>query len=301
MPKQIYQLQLAEDGKELDIHGTPMFPCACYDIDVRRNALQEVPWHWHEEIEVICLIHGKGTAYVDQTAYPMKEGDGLFINTNALHSLFMEEGQPCQVHSFVFSPEILYGTAGSLFEQRYVKPLLDAPARGIWLTPQIPSHKQAIRHIEEAFLAYASEEFGWEMLVRAHLSQLWVQVAASQIRPLGEAPATETSDTHRLKDMLAYLNGHYQEDINLTDLARIAHVSERECLRCFQRTIGIPPMKYLQKLRISKACVLLADTATPITDISGQCGFESPSYFSQIFRRLVGVTPKQYRQQSTLH
>lgn len=298
MPRQIYQLQLAADGKELDVHGTPLFPCACYDIDVKRNALEEVPWHWHEEIEVIYLANGMGTAVVDQEIYPMEEGDGLFINTNALHSLSMVEGQPCQLHSFVFSSEILCGTAGSIFEQRYIRPLLSSPIRGLLLHPDTDLNQQAVSHMEAAFDAYCTEAYGWEMLVRSHLSQLWVLIASAQLCDTAQQASKETLDTHRLKEMLAYLNGHYPERITLTELSQTAHVSERECLRCFQRMIGISPMKYLQKLRISKACLLLAETDFPITDISSNCGFDSPSYFSQMFRRLVGIPPNQYRQQS---
>lgn len=101
----------------------------------------------------------------------------------------------------------------------------------------------------------------------------------------------------RLKTMLGYLHENYDQPLCLEQVAAAASVSKRECLRCFQRTVGVTPIQYLQKYRIRRASVLLGESDLPVTEVGSRCGFESPSYFALLFRRHTGQTPREYRRE----
>lgn len=88
---------------------------------------------------------------------------------------------------------------------------------------------------------------------------------------------------------------NYSEDISLADIAKEAFIGEREALRCFARTIGISPIEYLLKYRIYTAAEMLRNSEQPIAEICLQTGFNSPSYFSKVFCRMLGTTPREYR------
>lgn len=293
IPGQIRDLRLSEDFQQLDLDSTPLFPCSCYNVDVRLNVAQEVPWHWHREIEAISVIQGRGLFQASGENWLLETGDGIFLNANVLHSVHLPDGDDCRFYSLVFSAELLAGTPGSIFEQRYVRPLLGSSTRAMPLYRGEPWQREAAAAIEQAYHAFAEEAFGWELLVRGALSRMWALMAEHMASP-GFA-ATETSDIRRLKEMLQFLHVHYDRPVSLEEVAGIANIGKRECLRCFQRTIGVTPIQYLLKYRLRKACSLLAETDLPVTEVALRCGFESPSYFSLMFRRLIGQAPRDYR------
>ena len=293
IPGQICELRLSEDHRQLDLHGTHLFPCSCFNVDVRRNVGQEVPWHWHEEIEVIVMVEGKALVKGGGESWILEAGDGIFLNTNTLHSVQLVNGEICRLHSLVFSSDLLAGVPGSVFEQRYLRPMLNATCRAKPLRRNSPWEKEAVDAIEGAYTAYAEEPFGWELMVRGELSRLWMLVAGHTAQ--AESGLEENIDMYRLKEMLEYIHENFDKPILLENIAAAAKISVRECLRCFQRTIGVAPIQYLQKFRIRQASHLLVETDLPITEVGLRCGYESPSYFSSIFRRMTEQTPKDYR------
>lgn len=294
IPGQIRDLQLSEDYRQLDLNNPYLFPCSCYNVDVRLNVVQEVPWHWHEEVEAMAIVEGRGTIRVNAETWLLEAGDGVLINSSALHSVQLLEDGACRLHSLVFSADLLAGTPGSVFEQRYLQPLLRSPTRALVLLKGVPWQREAVSAVEEAYYAFAAEAFGWEFAVRAALGRLWT-LAAEHAAPAGPVMTEENSDTRRLKEMLRCFHEHYDRTISLEEVAAAANVGKRECLRCFQRTIGITPIQYLLRYRIRQASRLLVQTDLPVTEVALRCGFESPSYFAQAFRRLTGRTPRDYR------
>ena len=64
-------------------HGTPMFPLACYDEDLRDYSVE---WHWHEEFEFILVREGMLKVYVENDRIRLQPGEGIFINSGVLHA-----------------------------------------------------------------------------------------------------------------------------------------------------------------------------------------------------------------------
>lgn len=85
------------------------------------------------------------------------------------------------------------------------------------------------------------------------------------------------------------------EELNTAQIAGSAMVSESECLRCFHKTIGMPPIQYMKQFRVQKAAELLLSTEKKIGDIGAECGFLDTSYFTKVFREMKGCTPGMYR------
>lgn len=90
-----------------------------------------------------------------------------------------------------------------------------------------------------------------------------------------------------------YLKTHYAEAISLEDLSRITHLKPLRLLRVFQRQLGLPPHAYLIQVRVARAKALLA-FGVPIAQAAYDTGFTDQSHLNRHFKRLVGVTPKQY-------
>src|SRR5699024_5834119 len=90
---------------------------------------------------------------------------------------------------------------------------------------------------------------------------------------------------------------NYRESITLDDLAEVSHVNKYYLAHLFKQQIGMSPIEFLNKERITAAKGLLETTNITVTQISESTGFSSQSFFSQAFRRETGVTPSAYRKQ----
>ena len=95
---------------------------------------------------------------------------------------------------------------------------------------------------------------------------------------------------------LRYIKSNYTRKIKLTDISNELHVNPTYFSALFSQEMGRPFTDYILELRIGKAKDLLRNTNMDIVDISGASGFENQSYFTKIFRKRTGQTPRQYRQ-----
>ena len=296
MPVKNCPLNINTDKKEIANRGTPMFPCGGYFSSVGNHITQAIPWHWHEEIEVLVVCKGKLKLKLPGQSYLINTGEGAFINSGVLHSAVKNGEENCTIKSFVLHSSIISGMIESVFAQRYVNPLLHcSKLQGIHFNIYTDWHMEVVGYILDAFQLHQLEPFGFELLIRDKLSQVWFFIISNYQEILREQQTSHQLDSLRLKEMLTYIHTNYANQIKLHHIAEAATISERECLRCFKRVLGITPMKYLMRHRISVAAGFLENSSMNIAEISGSTGFDSPSYFSLEFKKIVEMTPREYR------
>ena len=100
-----------------------------------------------------------------------------------------------------------------------------------------------------------------------------------------------------MEQAVSYFNEHYQKPINIEEYAASRHMSAEWFIRRFKRTMNLTPAQYLLSLRISNAQNLLEHSDYNISEIASIVGYESPLYFSRVFKKRLGVSPSQYREQ----
>ena len=118
-------LNRSHTQKELQPHGTIEFPCAAYASRHTDAPGDTIPWHWHEELEVIFVAAGTLKLQIPGGEYLLQEGSLVVLNSNVLHSL---SGHPAgALRSMVFSPFLITGGADTVFYKNYVRALLACP------------------------------------------------------------------------------------------------------------------------------------------------------------------------------
>lgn len=286
-------LNLNRAGKELQPHGTHEFACAGYLAGYTAEPDDTIPWHWHEELEIVYVKEGVMKLQVPARTYHLKQGDCLVINANIPH--FAVADPLCELHSLVFSRALITGTEDSVFARRYLLPLISCPVFSGYLLER-GKDDAIIGEFAHAFEALISECPGYEFQVRAGLSNLCFYLFRQLEGEIVPGENQLDQDNIRIRKMLDYIHQNYAEDLTLKMIAQAADVGERECLRCFRRTIQLSPMQYLLKYRIMQgAALLLGNPQSSIAEISASCGFDSPSYFAKMFRRYYLCTPRAFR------
>ncbi len=97
------------------------------------------------------------------------------------------------------------------------------------------------------------------------------------------------------KNMIIWLQEHYQEPITVNQLSKAMGICVRECQKIFASLLHTTPIQYLTRYRIIMACEFLLNSNHSISEIAYDCGFDNPSYFSMQFKKITNMTPRAYR------
>lgn len=104
-----------------------------------------------------------------------------------------------------------------------------------------------------------------------------------------------------VRKAMAYVHEHYAEPISRQDIARHVGMDEDYLTTCFRHELGVTPIAYLNRYRVSQAKRLLVETDKSITEIALAVGFSDSGYFSRVFRRETGRSPEAFRRASREH
>lgn len=286
-------VQIDSHGRELLQHGTTAFPIACYHDDLTRS---EVPWHWHEELELIYVSEGQSLVAAGSQKHVLSQGWGMLINSQVLHACWNHDSNTCHYHSIVFHPRLVGGSVDSIFWQNYIQPLISDPSlECICFQPDIPWHKESLDALEQSWQLCAKELDGYEFQVRNHLSHLIYLLSSHQTT--AQSPPSERllREGERIKTMLQYVHDNYTDEISVAQIAACASVSVSECLRCFRNMIGRTPMQYVREYRLQQAYELLTSGDYKVSEAGLMCGFQEMGYFARVFREKFGVKPSEMR------
>ena len=99
----------------------------------------------------------------------------------------------------------------------------------------------------------------------------------------------------RLAHALDYIHNHIYDTISIDELASVACVTKCHFIRLFVKTVGLPPLQYVNKKKIDRAELMLITEEMPVKEIAYQLGFSDHSYFIRLFKKTTGLTPMAYR------
>lgn len=284
-------LKLNSAQRELRPHGTREFPCAGYGAEYEDSAEDAVPWHWHEELELVYVEKGCLKLQIPGKTFHLWPGEGFSVNSNILHAAVAEP--TCKAYSLVFSPLLITGGEESAFAVKYITPLTRSPSFDghLWARESPFGEK-----FMAAFSALSADMPGYEFDVRENLSAICRLLCLAYKKDLEDAHPQTDGDSVRVRRMLEHIHRHFGEELTLAQIARAADIGERECLRCFRRVMQLSPVQYLLKYRVTQAAALLEqEPGGSISRLVGRCGFDSPSHFAQTFKRFYRCTPREYR------
>lgn len=113
----------------------------------------------------------------------------------------------------------------------------------------------------------------------------------------------EASDGSHIyvNNAIQYIRAHYNEPLSLENVASEINLSASYLSSLFSKVLGTTFIGYVQSVRIDTAKELLRTTTLKVYEISSQIGYDDEKYFSQVFRKAEGISPSQFRNQSTVN
>ena len=245
--------------------------------------------HFHPFTEIFFITDGKGAFYLNDHIVNVNKWDLIIINSNCLHT---EKSSLSDIPL----EYIVLGVDNLLlnFQESY----------------SLTSNEQQIKLYEimnfskekDLFLNYfnnlineiENKEFNYEIICKSILNMLITHIIRSKTSILFIEESREKLNLECIK-IKNYIDSHHSQNITLDFLSNLTYMNKFHLVHTFTKQIGLSPINYAINKRIQEAKNLLATTSYSIRDIASIVGFCNSSYFSQMFKKVTGVTPKNYR------
>lgn len=281
------------DGSERIHYQDPSIPIYVSRGDLRSLSNFSALCHWHEDIELLLPTRGYLSYNIDGTVVTVQEGNAIFVNARHMHYGFSADGTDCDYICITFRPQLL--CANEEIQNRYVLPVLTSPNfTHLVLRKAIPEHRPLLAAICRIDALYSEKAAGFELQALGNLFQFWQGLYGIAQGKIGEAASTDVNILIQ-KQMLEYIRTHYQERTTVDAIAASGGVCRTKCCQIFRLYLGTTPNEYLNSFRLEKGMELLKSTKLTISEIADACGFNSASYFTELFTRQKGCSPKAYR------
>ncbi len=276
---------------------TPQCQWESFHCEVVRARGYNAAWHWHPELQITLVLRSNGYRMVGDKITPLKAGDLVLLGANLPHVWHEETTNASrrpEVHAIIV--RFLETFAGRDFlelpELVPVRRLFQRARRGLEITGG--TRAEAAARLEQL------PELSGLARLTALLAILELLARSRELKPIASAgfvPSFAADDQDRMQRVTAFIHAHLSEPIDRAEVAQAAHLSAGAFSRFFRLRTGKTLPEYLNELRVGRACRLLADERTKVADVALDCGFHNLANFNRTFRRIMQLTPREYRRQ----
>ncbi|WP_035608958.1 AraC family transcriptional regulator [Haloferula sp. BvORR071] len=261
---------------------------------LREFYLEKFPigWHFHPEIELTLIVESSGRRWVGDHVTNYEPGDLVLIGTNVPHYWTNDVVPGGMAHSIVvqfrterFGPEFL-----SLTEMKPVAALLQRSLRGIRFLG-----KDRDRAAEKMMALRNASGLTQLLDLLAILGQLAEAEEFELLSSPDFMPKLDGGSVERVDKIYDYISRHSAKDFSHAELADLVGTSPSGLSHYFKRTVGCTLSSFVAEVRVGQACRQLILTDKPVSEIAFGSGFETLSSFNAWFRRLRGISPRDFR------
>lgn len=255
-------------------------------------------WHYHAECELTLIIDGYGRRFVGESVADYSSGDLVLIGPNLPHSWRSDPlySLKRRVHRAVvvqFREDFLGPGFFQLQEMAKVAGLLRRASTGLAF-----GHTEAGRRVADSIRKLPSMPPGKRLVtLLALLTELAEEEDGKNLSAGAIGQSLHPTEQQRVEAVCAYLNTHFEEEIDFSRLSKHFHMEQASLCRFFKRATGRTMTSYLNELRVNAAANQLIHTDANILEIALRSGFGNYSNFNRQFKRIKGVGPRNLRQQ----
>ena len=286
-------LEVFSDLSERLNYNFPGFPLYVRRGELRQFERYAAACHWHPGLEFILILEGGMEYFVNGQTLRMEVGEGIFVNSKRLHYGYSKDNCDCSFLVVVVHPALLGGethVSKTFLESKFGANTEDY----ILLTPKTYWQRELLTSISRIYDEMHSTENNPLRLLSMAASLC--ACIADHLQPFSTHQADENL-WMTVWEMTRFIHQNYANRITLDDISAAGSVCRSKCCQLFNEYVGQTPNTYLTKYRIYKSCEMLRETNMSVLEVSMTCGFQSPSYFTQVFQKGVGLTPRNYRDQ----
>lgn len=275
---------------------TRLEPLDVFYVGERIKTYFEYPAHCHEVYELNFVENAAG---VERTIGDSRETIGnldlVFITGSKLVHVW-EQGT-CGEHAIHeitihIDPDTFHGPLIDKRAFASIRRMIERAQRGLAFP------ETAIQIVREDIVNLARSTDSFAAVIRLFnlLYRLSLVQDARELSSTAFTEAREGNEDERIHLVKEHIAANYMHDINLSDLAVLAHMSSESFSRFFRNKTGRTPNRYLIDYRLGIAARMLLTTKLSVSEIGFSCGFNTLSHFNRLFRESKGCTPSEFRE-----
>ncbi|MFS7309314.1 HTH-type transcriptional activator RhaR [Rahnella inusitata] len=258
-------------------------------VVAERHPQADFPSHDHDFDELVIVWRGNGVHIWNDIPYPITCGDLFYINAKDRHSY--ESANMLALDNVLYCRERFRLAAD--WEQ--LLPGEDTPqGQRYWRLSTL-----GMSVLRDKVDELAKECMKSEALSVQLSEALLMQLSLLLLRFRHQPDSGVLPDAHQLDLLLMALRAGIAEPFHLETFCRQHKLNPRALRALFKQHTGMSVTQYLRQLRICRAMSLLRYGNMTISDVAAECGFDDSNYFSVVFNRACGVSPRDYRQRFT--
>jgi AraC-like DNA-binding protein len=254
--------------------------------------------HRHKETQITWIVSGEGTLIIGNYMQPFTAGDVYIIGANQAHifkndPVYFQKDSQLYVKAITifFSQEGFFQPILNLPELNEVKKFMQNTDFGL------KAPVEASFLISEEILKMQKEKEGFRIATFIKLLQTFAGIKDWKVLASFSTESTFTdSEGMRMNNIYQFTMNNYVENIKLQQVADIAFLTPQAFCRYFKKHTGKTYIDFLNEIRINEACKkIFAGTYDSIASVAYDSGFKSAVSFNRVFKKIIGKSPLQYR------
>jgi len=242
------------------------------------------PRHSHDYYVLSLIERGRQSFTHKGTKYSTPPGGLILINPGVVHTGEAADEQGFELRALYPSLALMETAAFELTGRRALPYFKEVRVDHPWATNSVLSVHKAM--LEGAGRLECESRMLWMM------TQLIKRYADT-----GSTEGHVGKEKRTIQQARHYVEEHFAESVSLKALAQHVSLSPYYLLRVFRAEVGMPPYAYLESVRIRHTQRLIK-AGVPLAEAAAEAGFSSQSHMTRQFKKIIGVTPGQYAQQS---
>lgn len=266
-----------------------------FELSVRPDF--EYPGEEHDFCELNYVAEGDVFLNFNGKKTHMKEGELCVHSSGQFHDMYGNGDTSAKVVVISFE---CHSSVINFFEGRVVSVPKELRPK---FSEMLRLARDCFRHSSElrGLVVKKNAPFGSEQLLQGELESFFIRLIQSEEQNTRSFFSTRDEMLDKLtSDIKDYLKNNLYTRLDLDDLCKQFHFGKSHICHVFKSKTGVGIIQYYIKLKISEAEKLLCQTERTVIDISNALGFESPQYFSRLFKRETGHTPTSFRERSAI-
>lgn len=271
-------------------------PFECFHFDNTNNCLPVRP-HWHYFMEIIYMLEGNAQMNSGEDSFFMQPGDLIIFHPKAVHSIYATNNEPLKYAVFKFDLNRLNMTPNYAPKLRSIFKKAEKNSENIFFTNDMICDFDAENIFLDCINEINNKKYGYDLVIQSRIYTLLTKVLRYwQDNGFCVDNSTFVDDMqYDIYNITEYIDAHSGEDLQVANIVKKCNMSYSFFAKRFRAVYGKTCKEYIEYMRICKVENFLMFTDFDLNYISQETGFSDCSHMIKCFKKLRGVTPKQFR------